>query len=58
MKINDYESFKIFARKYPIDAYNLNPKDFCKFMHEMGYNLTEEQIKIFIYNKYYFYPKD
>ena len=41
----DYEVFKSFARLHPVEAYDLNPVEFCRFMHEEDYNLTDEEIK-------------
>lgn len=41
----DWETFKIFARLHPVEAYNSNPDGFCRFMREDGYGLTDLEIK-------------
>ena len=41
----EWEAFKIFAKMHPIEAYDSNPTDFCKFMRSEGFDFTDEQIK-------------
>ena len=43
--LHDWEMFKVFAKLHPIEAYDLRPDDFCKFMRGEGYDLNNEQIK-------------
>lgn len=45
---DDFEMFKVFAELYPIEAYDLRPDDFCKFIRSKGYNMTDAQIKKFV----------
>jgi len=33
-----------FNRMHPIESYDANPKEFCDWMRENGYDLTDEQI--------------
>lgn len=44
-ELHDWEMFKVFAKLHPIEAYDLRPDDFCKFMRGEGYDLNNEQIK-------------
>lgn len=45
---DDLDIFRVFAKLHPVEAYNLRPDDFCIFMREEGYNLSNDQIKAFI----------
>ena len=45
---DDWEMFKVFARLHPIEAYNLRPDEFCKFMRSEGYSLSDSEIKSLI----------
>jgi hypothetical protein len=40
-----WEMFKVFARQHPVEAYDLRPNDFCKFMRSEGYDINNEKIK-------------
>lgn len=44
-ELYDWEMFKVFAKLYPVEAYDSRPDDFCKFMRSEGYDLNDEQIK-------------
>ena len=44
-ELHDWEMFKMFAKIYPIEAYDLRPDDFCKYVKGEGSDLTDEQIK-------------
>lgn len=44
-ELHDWEIFKVFAKLHPVEAYDLRPDDFCKFMRGEGYDLNNEQIK-------------
>lgn len=44
-ELHDWETYKIFARLHPVEAYDERNKDFCMFMREEGYDMTDEQIK-------------
>lgn len=46
----DSKAFKIFADFYPVEAYELRPEEFCNYMREKGYDMTDEQIKEFVNN--------
>jgi hypothetical protein len=41
----DYKAFKIFAKLHPVEAYDLQPDYFFKFMRNEGYKVTDEQVK-------------
>ena len=47
-ELHDWMMFKVFARLHPIQAYDLRPNDFCKFMRGEGYDMSDEQIKKFV----------
>jgi hypothetical protein len=44
-ELYEWEIFKEFATAYPVEAFDERPSDFCKFMREEGYDMTDEQIK-------------
>ena len=41
----DCAMFKVFAKLHPVEAYDLRPGYFCKFMRDEGYNLNDAQIR-------------
>jgi|AntAceMinimDraft_10_1070366.scaffolds.fasta_scaffold49117_2 hypothetical protein len=47
-KAHNWKMFKIFAKLHPVEAYDHEPDDFCKFMREEGNNMTNKQVKEFI----------
>ncbi len=40
-----WEMFKVFAKLHPVEAYDLHPENFYKFIRLEGYTMTKEQIK-------------
>jgi hypothetical protein len=44
-ELHDWEMFKVFARLHPVEAYDLRPNDFCKFMRGEGYDINNKKIK-------------
>ena len=46
---SDYKTFTTFAKLYPVQAFDLRPKDFCKFFREVTeHNITDESISAFV----------